>query len=189
MDLKLNLRMIGVMVVITACSGLILAGMWSISIEKIKRNETKNIEDALFSLNPRAKTFKIINKDMHQIYECYNKKKRLISYFFLAQGNGFQAPIKIAVTVDKKWKKLVGIRILEQTDTPGLGAKITEESFLKKFKYLVMQKGIPFMCIKEKASKKKGEIKAITGATISSKAVVTVINDKITVLKPYYVEE
>ncbi|MCP4049774.1 MAG: FMN-binding protein [bacterium] len=179
---NLSFRMIFVMVLITAVSGLVLSGVWSVSVEKIKKNETIRVEEALYSINPQVKSFKVKVKNGESIYECYDKDKILKAYFFLAEGNGFQAPIKVALSVDIDWKNITGIRVLEQSETPGLGAKITEDSFYDKFSSLTLLEK-PVVCIKEKAEKTNSEIRAITAATISSQAVVDLINKKIKILR------
>ncbi|MFC1485066.1 FMN-binding protein [bacterium] len=179
---KLSLKMIFVMVVITSISGLVLSGVWSISVKKIRKNETIKIEQALYEINPNAESFEIVKKNEQEIYKCLDADGNLIAYFFLAQGNGFQAPIKIAASTNPSWTQILGIRILEQSETPGLGAKITEQSFFEKFSALSLAKS-SIKCIKEKADKSKSEIRAITAATISSKAVVKIINKKIKELK------
>jgi Na+-translocating ferredoxin:NAD+ oxidoreductase subunit G len=183
MDKKLPFKMIVVMMLITAVSGLILSGIWAVSKEKIAKNAKMKIEEALYDLNPSAKSFEIEDMQGNQIYKCLDAQGSLISYFFLASGNGFQAPIKMAITVDPDFKKLVGVRILDQTETPGLGAKITDADFTGKFEALVLKENNPIMCKKDSAEKNNSEIKAITGATISSKACVAIVNDKIAILK------
>jgi len=61
--------------------------------------------------------------------------------------------------------KVKAVRILEQTETPGLGAKITEHGFLDQFA------GKSGNELYLKKYHKEGTLDAVTGATISSKAV------------------
>ena len=76
----------------------------------------------------------------------------------------------------------MGIHVLEDVETPGIGHKINDEvSWLSKFR---PRNGLPIPLDKPlvvtKAAPKAGnpyQIQAITGATISSKAVVSIIND------------
>jgi Na+-translocating ferredoxin:NAD+ oxidoreductase subunit G len=182
MEKNLSFRMIGVMVLITAVSGLVLAGVWGVSKDKIAQNMEQVKLQAMQSLNPEMARNELETKGTEQIYKCYNQAGDLISYFFIAVGNGFQAPIKTAVSVDPGFRDIIGIRILEQSETPGLGAKITEDAFYQNFvKILIANQ--PLTCIKGDADKNKGQIKAITSATISSKAVTDLINQKITNLR------
>ena len=61
--------------------------------------------------------------------------------------------------------QLRGLSIISQSETPGLGDKITQSTFLDRFK------GIFFPGIE--LSENGGDIDGITGATISSKAVIS----------------
>lgn len=79
---------------------------------------------------------------------------------------GYGGPMEVSVAINTEGK-VVGIRIGAHTETPGLGAKITEESFLKQFIGLDMAKGVRVV----KGTPKEGEVAAITGATISANAV------------------
>jgi electron transport complex protein RnfG len=54
--------------------------------------------------------------------------------------------------------------VLEQKETPGLGTKMTEDKFLNQFK------GINISDFKLAVKKDGGDVDALTGATISSRA-------------------
>lgn len=82
---------------------------------------------------------------------------------FMAEGAGYGGPIDILVGLEKD-NTLRGIRIISQKETPGLGAKITDAAFLDQFAGLHVR-GLAL-------AKEGGTIDAITGATISSSAVV-----------------
>jgi len=89
-------------------------------------------------------------------------------------GNGYQGQIKMLVGVTADFTRFTGMSVLEQVETPGLGAKIAEKSFELQFKNLATKPPIEY--IKGKALEKANEIEAITGATISSRSVVNIIN-------------
>ena len=76
---------------------------------------------------------------------------------------------------------LTGIEILESQETPGLGQEITSDEFKKQF---INLKTIPRITyIKNQKPTNPNEIEAITGATISSKAIITILNDTIKEIK------
>jgi electron transport complex protein RnfG len=56
------------------------------------------------------------------------------------------------------------IEVLEQKETPGLGTKIKDEKFLKQFRDKQASK------FNLKVTKDGGEVDALTGATITSRA-------------------
>ena len=94
----------------------------------------------------------------------------LLGQAFMAQGVGYGGPIDILVGLELD-NALRGVQIVSQKETPGLGAKITEATFLDQF---VGQDGQTLAL-----TKGGGTIDAITGATISSSAVVEAIKDAI----------
>ena len=84
--------------------------------------------------------------------------------------------------------KLKGIKVLEQNETPGLGNRIKEPAFEGQFKGLEIKPKVEY--IKYRKPEKPNQITAITGATISSDAVVKNINNAVEkVLKAFPKEE
>src|SRR5690606_34719403 len=76
---------------------------------------------------------------------------------------GFSGLVKIMVGF-KPDGTIQNIAVLEQKETPGLGTKIKDESFLQQFR----DKNPSTFNLKVK--KDGGEVDALTGATISSRA-------------------
>ena len=83
-------------------------------------------------------------------------------------GQGFGGDIGVMVGIDVNNDTLVNIDITTHKETPGLGSRVSEESFTKQFK------GKPYaVALKSQG----GEIDAISGATVSSNGTVLAIND------------
>ena len=72
--------------------------------------------------------------------------------------------------------KSYGVVLLSISDTPGLGLNAEKESFRDQYKKTAPEKG--FEVIKS-GSPKDGQIEAMTGATITSKAVTKCVNEAI----------
>ena len=87
-----------------------------------------------------------------------------IGHAFMAQGRGYGGTIDILIGLKPDNKSLQGIKIITQQETPGLGAKIINASFLDQFRGISVNE--------VDLSRNGGKIDAITGATISSTAVV-----------------
>jgi len=79
---------------------------------------------------------------------------------------GYSGPINMMVGVDRSGT-VIGIKILNQTETPGLGANVVKTKFLNQF---------IGKTAKDQIEPKK-DIDAITGATISSRAVCKGVKD------------
>jgi len=77
-----------------------------------------------------------------------------------ACANGYRGPINMLITIDSE-DKISKIKILEHNETEGVGARICEQGFLDQFRGKTADEVIA----------RKG-VDAITGATISSNAVI-----------------
>ncbi|MEA3493798.1 MAG: FMN-binding protein [Candidatus Margulisiibacteriota bacterium] len=167
-------RMIIVLTVIGIISGGVLAGVYNWALPKIKANQVEDTNAAVFKVMPGTKSYKQVTKGELTYFKCYDKDKKMIGTAILCKGNGYQGVIKLMVGVNADFSEFTGMAILEQLETPGLGAKIAEMKFEAQFKALAAKPPIEY--VKGKPPEKKNEIQAITGATISSKAVVNIIN-------------
>ena len=95
------------------------------------------------------------------------KDNETIGYAFLAEGKGYGGTIEILVSITEDMDSINSISIITQMETPGLGAKTEESFFTDRFKGVAIDD--------VKLSKEGGKIDAITGATISSTAVVKAV--------------
>lgn len=102
-------------------------------------------------------------KDSIEVYPAYLNNEFVGAAVMGTTDKGFSGLIKIMVGFTPKGA-IINIAVLEQKETPGLGTKIKGETFLKQFK------GLNLSSYKLKVKKDGGEIDAITGATISSRA-------------------
>ena len=172
--MKKPIQMILSLSIIGVISGVSLVGIYKYARPRIEINAKKAVREAIFAVLPGIENYKVIMKDGKEIYEGLDSSGNLVGYAFTGEGGGYQGKIKIIVGADPELKEIKGIEILESVETPGLGAKISSSWFKNQFKGL---KTLPFIeLIKEKKLKKSNQIQAITGATISSKAIVKIVN-------------
>ena len=105
-----------------------------------------------------------------EFYEIYDNSGQLIGYAFLARGNGYGGEIDILIGIDPDYN-IKKISILANTETPGLGTQIGESFFTDQFTGLgAADVGL---------TSEGGSIDAITGATVSSKAVTDAVRETI----------
>ena len=95
-------------------------------------------------------------------------KTKLLGYAVPGRSKGFGGDILLMVGLTPD-RKIVTYKKLAATETPGLGAKLGDEQFTKQFGGKVGSS--------LKVKKEGGEIDAITGATITSRAVCDAIKD------------
>ncbi len=171
----LNLVVIGVL------SGAVLSGVFSKADPMIKANKEKELREAIFVVLPEARDFKVIKKKVGAetltVYKGIDAAGNPAGVAFKADGNGFAGNIGLMVGLSKEYLKLVGVEVLEQLETPGLGDRIREEAFKAQFRGLDVQPKVEY--IKYRKPEKPNQIQAITGATISSEAVVKNINNAV----------
>lgn len=163
----LTLTLVGVL------SGGLLSQINNWAAPKIKVNRQKETERAIFLVQPDAKDYKKIDVDF-ELYQVFNASGESIGYSLPFEGNGFQGNIRLMVGVKPDLETLVGLEILEQVETPGLGTKVTEKFFTQQFEGLVAKPQVDW--VKGAEPSNPNEIQAITGATISSKSVVGIVN-------------
>lgn len=94
---------------------------------------------------------------------------QIIGYIFRVSGSGLWGEIEALVGLDRDLKQIIGIDFIKQSETPGLGARITERWFREQMRG---KRGPKFSLDPEKThSKDTGRFDTITGATITTESV------------------
>lgn len=107
------------------------------------------------------------------VYYTGIKDDKTVGYIFTTSSKGYGDKVSVMTAVNTEGK-ILQVAILDATnETPGLGQNVTKESFYSQYKNKIF--GIEVK--KNGAKEENNEINAVTGATISSKAVTTAVND------------
>ena len=102
-------------------------------------------------------------------------------YIIKTQNSGYGGDIIIMTAISPD-KKVSGVKILSAADeTPGLGQNVTKENFYSQY----IGKPEKITVVKNGADSDKNEINAVTGATVSSKAVTGAVNKAFDCLEKY----
>ena len=141
----------------------LVSGTDSITKDKIIYQIEQKIQGMLVETFPDMNEYTFTD-DIYTIYS----DNTLVGYAFLATGKGYGGDIDILVGLEDE-QTLKGITIVTQSETPGLGSRIIESSFVSEF----VGANIDDIFLK----KDGGQIDAITGASISSEAVVDVVRN------------
>ena len=176
-----RVKMILILTLFACISGGVLSVVYLFSSPMIEANILKEQREAIFLVVPGASEYTEKKVDDFIYYECRDKSGNISGYAFLAQGNGYQGVIKIMVGVTPDISKITGIKVLEQVETPGLGGRIAEKDFQEQFRGITTEPQIEY--VKNQKPSKPNEIQAITGATISSRSVVSIINRYVSKMK------
>ena len=109
----------------------------------------------------------------------YFRADSLIVYEF--KGRGVWGPIEGIITLDSGLTRIKGVRVLVQEETPGLGDRIKSPDYLKTYQGKTALEPLG-LAIRHEAVD-PNEVDAISGATLSSEAMVTIVNDAIAQLR------
>lgn len=114
---------------------------------------------------------KQIEKDgnMYTYYEGFSAEEAFAGYVFRTSAKGYGGDISVMVGV-KADGTVAGVNILSISETAGLGMNAKNESFLSQF----LGKSGTVGVLKNGSS--ETEIQALTGATITSKAMASAVN-------------
>ncbi|HOQ16112.1 MAG TPA: RnfABCDGE type electron transport complex subunit G [Defluviitaleaceae bacterium] len=170
--LKLGL----ILFIITAVSGGLLGFAYEITKEPIAEQVRLANEEAMVKSFPQGEKFKKIEAEIPEdsnvveIHAVY-KGNVLEGFVVKVLSKGFGGPIEMTVGVSKDGM-VQGVSILGHSETPGLGAKAQEDDFLSRYQG---KSGI--LTVVKTGASKDNEIEAISGATITSKAVTDGINE------------
>jgi electron transport complex protein RnfG len=167
--LKPSITLLLICVIVAAALSL----TYSVTAEKIEERAQIDADAARKYVFENADSFSKLNDRNEIIKEAYKaiKNDKPVGYVFTAASKGYGGNIMITVGVDQQ-KKVTGVKIGENKETPGLGSKTNNKSFLSQFTDFVA--GEPLKVVKSGKSKSE-DIEAVSGATISSKAVTRAV--------------
>lgn len=157
--LRLGLTLMAIGLI--ASSALALTNQFTEKI--IKMQKEAKLKNSLSKVMPEAKHFEK-KEDLYLAYE----DDKLVGRVLKVDAQGYSSVIQLLVGLDLQ-NRVINIDVLSQVETPGLGANVEKESFLSQFKGKVIST--------LKLKRDNGNIDAITGATITSRAVTNGIRE------------
>ena len=165
-------------------------------IEANKVNETLERVPELVLGRSLARTFSAQNQTLEVVPErievALNDQTRFYSVYLAtyqgdlrgwvtkAGGQGYADKIELLIGLDPNVETITGLFILDQKETPGLGNKIVTAEWRRQFNQKPLKGRLKVV---KHGADAADEIDAVTGATISSKSVVAIINSAVTDLK------
>ena len=180
------------LIVASFCFGLLIAVTNAALSPRIEQNRINKLNRLTRGLLVEAENFIELDteieiesiqgkKEKVTIYRAVSETGECVGWSFNAAGPGFADKIELVVAVDKDFEKLAGFDVLASNETPGFGDQIKYDYFQDQFK------GAPadeITLVRTGDAKKiDSEIVAISGATVSSEAVVEIINNSVTQIK------
>lgn len=174
----------------TIVSGL-LVGMDMFTKDRIARNQEALVKSSIldaYNIGYNFNTIFDVFEDNvtevildNQTFYIDNETNQ-VSYIF--EGSGVWGPIKAIMTLESDFKTIVGITILEQEETPGLGGVLAEKPYLDTYVGTILAESSPYIIIRHDSGENlDNEVDAITGGTRTSEAFMKMVNETYPVFK------
>jgi electron transport complex protein RnfG len=178
--------------------GLLIAVANAAWQDNILQNEEDKFNNLVVEMIPDANSTEIALEDVEvdsgkgkkkltSVRKVLSADRKCVGWAFLCEGSGFADKIKLVLTVDADCEKLRGYGVLSSNETPGFGDKIKEPFYRNQFvdapttELVLMKLGEPDV--------KDSTIVAISGATVSSEAVVAIVNTFLGEIKKHIQEK
>lgn len=176
-----TVRLSLVLGIICVISALVLSGMYNLTRDRIEQADARKLEEALGQVLPGENSFEAFD----DLSSALHGRLGSVTEVYLVSGEdsggiaakvapaGYGGPIDIVVGITPDGT-VGGVRVVGQSETPGLGSEVTREAFTDQF---VGQSSLESLRVRPDG----GSIDAITGATVSSRAVAKGVRDALEV--------
>ena len=185
-DMPPSSALIKLMGVVSLICGLLIVTTHQQTLAPIRHNQEIILNETVRELLPGAKkmTSYGVNASGNlsivegaefsgpRLFAGYDASGVLVGVVIEGGERGYADVIRAMFAYSPQKKAIVGFKVTELKETPGLGDKITsDKKFLTNFKDLDASLEHPIVTVKNGTKKNRWEIDAISGATISSRAV------------------
>ncbi len=187
-------RLITTLAVAGALAGLLIVAVYQWAQPQILENRARVLREAVqevLASPDRVQTLYIQNGELSEqppagvdtttaerVFMGYDGNGNVIGAAISGAKPGYQDVISLIFGYDPVADEVLGMRVLESKETPGLGDKIFKDSvFVAEFQGV----RTPIDGVKD-GSDEPDEVDMITGATISSEAVIDIINMRVDAL-------
>ena len=145
-------------------------------IEENKRNETFDQIPGLVGADADGVSVRTWSTAGGQVaYEAVDGSEQTLGWVIKGAGQGFADKIEVLIGLDPEAEAITGLFVLDQKETPALGDNIKKPDFCELFR----GKSAAEKLAAVKSSPEGNEIQAVTGATVSSAAVCTIVNNAV----------
>ena len=176
-----QLRLVLVLTIICAVAAGVLAMVDNYTAPRIAKQAEERLKASLTESLPGATSFIADSsaleylkgeqlEEVDGVYRASTLGESFYGYVFTVNSVGYSSTIRLMVGVNVRGV-LERVLVLSQAETPGLGTKVTEQEFIEQDAILNAESGRQLA-----VNKDGGDVQAIAGATISSRAAVRGIN-------------
>ncbi len=187
------------MVGIGVFCALLIVVSYEGTLERIEQSKAEALEQAIFRVIPGTTDIQAFQLDENQrfiplsgevkgsniVFAGYDENNRLTGIAIEASGQGYADIIRILYGYNVENQTIIGFYVLESKETPGLGDKIQKDfAFLSNFESMDVSLSEdstslenPVTTVKQGTKQSPWEVDGITGATISSRAIGTILSE------------
>lgn len=187
------IKMLLVLTILATLSGWVLAAIRDNTKDRIENQVLEFVKGpAIRSIleeatnDPIVDRFQLKDGDMERTFFVGVMDGAPRAVTFETSGKGYGGDVGLMVGIDVTDNQIMGVGVTTHGETPGMGAKAkTDPSFVAQFRELPLEGPV-------KVTGDGGSINAISGATITSRAVCSATNDALQIyekLKPQLTEK
>ena len=184
---KFNFYPIFFMLVLSFVLTALLAGLNEFTLPKVEMNRELEIQEKILNVfqidyekdNPKSITSSFndnVETDEFEespMYIYQDDNGQPIAYAVPFKGPGLWGTIEGFIGITSNMEEITGIEFTDQSETPGLGARIEEDEYKSQYKNLDISSSQADKLI---ASSPEGQIDQISGATQTSDSVIRMVN-------------
>ena len=177
------LPLVAALTLIAAGAGLCLALVFAVTEEPIAVAEAENKARAIRAILPEFANStedeeSWVENGGYSFFIARSEDAELVGVAFSStskEGYGGDIEVMVGLVPDGDGFKISRIEIVKHLETPGLGSKISDESFKGQFEDADTENKTLFVRKDDQGTPERPPIDAITGATISSRAVAEAV--------------
>ncbi len=185
--------MILTLALVATLSGVLIVSAYRGTLEAVAANKRIALERAVFKVIPGAASMKAFVASANGVaatgsgekfYAAFDTAGTLMGIAAEAAASGYADVVRVLYAYDPAKQAVTGMGVIGMRETPGIGDKIiTDQAFLKNFDALDAHLNAdgtalanPIRVVKHGTKRNAWEIDAISGATVTTKAVGKGIN-------------
>jgi len=143
--------------------------------DKVAAQDAAKVTDNIALLLPGTTENVKTECDAFTYYECTGSDAAALGRVYLINARGYGGPISLMVGI-KPDGTVAGISIVSSSETPGMGKKAENPDFYGQFS----NKNVDMFTVIKGEAKTDDQISAISGATITSRAITDAVNTVLT---------
>lgn len=198
-------HMIAVLGIVAFLSGILVVTAYELAAPRIEENRRIALARAIGALYPAAHTRRVYVVSGEQLvagngasatgpvaHAVFDAEGKFLGIAAEAAARGYQDVIRLLYAYSPACQCITAVHVLANRDTPGIGDKISRDrAFLENFRALEARLAPdgralahPIVTVRHGTKTEAWQIDAISGATVTSKAVGRALNDSAQVIVP-----